>query len=222
VSELHASARAHRSKGSFTEGFRYVWSRPDLRAILVMLFLIGTFGLNFPIFISTMAVKVFHTDAGGYGLLSSIMAVGTIFGALLGAGRSTPRFETLLIGAAIFGLGCTLAAIAPNYWVFAGALVVIGAAALIFANATNSLMQLSTAPAMRGRVMAIRVGIALGGTPVGAPIVGWVADQFGPRWALGVGTASGFAAAIVAVCALARQVHRLPQAGPADGHGPRR
>ena len=91
VTELHTNARAQRAKGSFTEGFRYVWSRPDLRAILVMLFLIGTLGLNFPIFISTMAVRVFRTDAGGYGLLSSIMAVGTIGGAVLAAGRDKPR-----------------------------------------------------------------------------------------------------------------------------------
>jgi MFS family permease len=208
VTELHASTRAHRAKGSFTEGFRYVWRRPELRAILVMLFLIGTFGLNFPIFISTMAVRVFHTDAGGYGLLSSIMAVGTTGGAILAAGRDKPRFEALLIGAAIFGVGCTLAAIAPNYWLFAGALVVIGVAALTFANATNSLMQLSTEPAMRGRVMAIRLGIALGGTPIGAPIVGWIADNFGPRWALGVGATSGFAAAIVAVYSLVGRFRR--------------
>jgi MFS family permease len=208
VTELHTNARAQRSKGSFTEGFRYVWSRADLRAILVMLFLIGTFGLNFPIFISTMAVRVFHTDAGGYGLLSSIMAVGTIGGAILAAGRDEPRFEALLIGAAIFGVGCALAAIAPNYWLFAGALVVIGVAALTFTNATNSLMQLSTEPAMRGRVMAIRLGVALGGTPIGAPIVGWIADNFGPRWALGVGATSGFAAAIVAVYALVRRLRR--------------
>jgi MFS family permease len=209
VPELHTNARAQRAKGSFTEGFRFVWSRPDLRAILVMLFLIGTFGLNFPIFISTMAVRVFHTDAGGYGLLSSIMAIGTLGGAILAAGLDNPRFEALLIGAAIFGFGCALAAIAPSYWLFAGALVVIGVAALTFINATNSLMQLSTEPAMRGRVMAIRLGIALGGTPIGAPIVGWIADHFGPRWALGIGATSGFAAAFVAVYALVRRRRRL-------------
>jgi len=217
VSELRANARAHRTKGSFTEGFRYVWSRPDLKAILVMLFLIGTFGLNFPIFISTMAVGVFHTDARGYGLLSSIMAIGTISGALLAAGRDGPRFMSLVIGALTFGLGCTLAAIAPNYWLFAGALVVIGVAALTFTNTTNSLMQLSTEPAMRGRVMALRLGIALGCTPIGAPIVGWVADHLGPRWSLGIGAASGFTAAVVGAYAMTRQIHRPRQCG-LEGH----
>jgi len=184
--------------------------------ILVMLFLIGTFGLNFPIFISTMAVSVFHADARGYGLLSSIMAIGTVAGALVAAGSDKARFGSLLVGAAVFGLGCTLAALAPGYWFFAGALVVIGVSALTLTNTTNSLMQLSTAPAMRGRVMALRVGIALGGTPIGAPIVGWVANHFGPRWALGVGAASGFAAAAVAVYALARRMDRPRQNGPAD------
>ena len=208
VAELRPNARAHRAKGSFTDGFRYVWGRPDLKAILVMLFLIGTFGLNFPIFISTMAVDVFHADAREYGLLSSIMAIGTLAGALLNARRARPQFPLLLIGAAMFGLGCTLAAIAPGYWLFAGALLVTGVAALTFTNTTNSLMQLSTAPAMRGRVMALRVSIALGGTPIGAPIVGWVANHYGPRWALGVGAASGFAAAIVAVVATARRAPR--------------
>jgi MFS family permease len=137
--------------------------------------------------------------------LSSIMAIGTVAGALSGAGLDKPRFGLLLVGAGSLGLGCALAAMAPSYWLFAGTLVVIGAAALTFTNTTNSL-QLSTEPAMRGRVMALGAGIALGGTPIGAPIVGWVADHGGPRWALGVGAASGFAAALVAACALAREV----------------
>ena len=85
----------------------------------------------------------------------------------------------------------------PNYWLFGLALVGVGVSALTFMNTTNSMVQLSTEPAMRGRVMAIRLAITLGGTPIGAPIVGWVADRFGPRWALGVGAASGFAAAAV-------------------------
>jgi MFS family permease len=202
VRELHPHPRAQRAKGGFTKGFRYAWSHPDLRATLFMLFLIGTFGLNFPIFLSTMAVGVFHADARGYGLLASIMAVGTMSGALLGARRDRPQFRSLLLSAAVFGLGCALAAIAPGYWWFAAALVVIGIAALTFTNTTNSLMQLSTEPAMRGRVMALRLGIALGGTPIGAPMVGWVAGHLGPRWALGVGAASGFGAALVALVAL--------------------
>ncbi len=208
VSELRPNARAVRAKGSFLEGFRYVWGRVDLRATLVMLFLIGTFGLNFPIFISTMAVRVFHADARGFGLLSSIMAIGTMSGALIAAGRAKVGFGSLLLGAGVFGLGCTLGAVAPSYWLFAGALVVIGVAALTFTNATNSLMQLSTEPSMRGRVMALRIAIALGGTPIGAPIVGWVADTFGPRWALGVGAAAGVAAALVAAGFLIRQSSR--------------
>jgi len=222
LSELHPNARAHRGEGSFAEGFRYVWGRADLKTILVMLFLIGTFGLNFPIFISTMAIGVFHADARGYGFLSSIMAIGTVAGALLGANRDRPRFGLLLAGAGVFGLGCALAALAPSYWFFAGALVVIGVAALTLTNTTNSLMQLATEPAMRGRVKALRVAVALGGTPIGAPIVGWVADAFGPRWALGVGAASGFAAAVVAVRFVAKQSRRERARDLVEKSSPRR
>ena len=199
VSELHHAERASHRHSRFFEGFRYAWHRRDLRAMLFMLLLIGTFGLNFPIFISAMAVRIFHSDASGYGLLSSIMAIGTMSGALLGAGRDRPRFRYLLIGTIVFGIGCTFAAIAPTYWLFGLALVLIGVAALTFLNTSNSLMQLSTEPSMRGRVMALRIGLALGGTPIGAPIVGWIADHFGPRWSLGAGAASGFAATAVGV-----------------------
>jgi MFS family permease len=207
VGELHPQVRAFRKRGSFVEGFRYVWQRPDLQAILLMLFFIATFGLNFQIFISTMSVTVFHAGASQYGLLTSIMAVGTLAGALLAARRERPRFALLMIGGAIFGLGCALAALAPSIWLFGAALVVIGVSALTFSNSTNSLMQLSTIPAMRGRVMAIRLAIAMGCTPLGAPIVGWVADNFGPRWSLAMGAASGFAAAIVGIRYLRKYRH---------------
>ena len=199
--ELHPSTRGKRSRGSFVEGLRYVSRRPDLLAILFMLFLIGTFGFNFPIFISTMAVRVFHAGARGFGVLSSVMAVGTLAGATWSAQRDRPTQTTLLWSAGLIGVGFTLAGFAPTYWTFAAALVVLGLAYLIFVNATNALMQLSTEPAMRGRVMALRVGVAMGGMPIGAPAVGWVADHLGPRWALGVGALSGFAAAVVGACA---------------------
>jgi MFS family permease len=211
VKELRASARASCGSGGFMEGLRYVWARPDLRSILVMLFLIGTFGFNFPVFISTMAVNVFHTDARGFGLLSSIMAIGTMGAALMAAGRGKPKFGTLLLGTGVFGIGCTLAAFSPGYWWFAAALVVVGVAALTFTISTTSMMQLSTTPAMRGRVMALRVGVGLGGTVIGAPIVGWVASHFGPRWSLGIAAVSGFLAALVAVLRMAK-----PAAAPLD------
>ncbi len=210
LSELRTSARAHRTAAGFLDGFRYVWGSTELRAILIMLFLIGTFAFNFPIFIATMAVKVFHSDASSFGLLSSIMAIGTLSGALLSAGRRRPGLTSLLLGAAVFGLGCTLAALAPGYWWFAGALVVVGAAALTFTNGTNSIMQLSTEPTMRGRVMALRVGVALGGMTIGAPIVGWIANHFGPRWSLAVGAGACITAALVAVYVLAGRKASLP------------
>ncbi len=209
LSELRTSARAHRTASGFRQGLRYVWAKPDLRAILIMLFLIGTFGFNFPIFISTMAVNVFHSDARAFGLLSSIMAVGTLSGALFAAGRRRPGLSTLLAGAGVFGLGCTLGALAPGYWWFAAALAISGAAVLIFANGTNSIMQLSTDPSMRGRVMALRVGVGLGGMTIGAPITGWVANHFGPRWSLALGAAAGFTAALVAVYVQARRDETL-------------
>ena len=197
LSELHLKPRAVRSRGSFVDGFKYVWTRPDLKAALLMLFLIGTFGLNFPIFISTMSVTAFHAGASQYGLLSSTMAIGSVTGALLSARRARPRMALLLGAAAVFGVGCAAAAVMPNYVLFGMALVVIGVSTQTFTTSTNSLVQLSTEPAMRGRVIAILLAIALGGTPLGAPVVGWVADRFGPRWALGVGAASGIAAAFV-------------------------
>jgi MFS family permease len=205
LSELRTSIRAHAARSGFLEGLHYVWRRPDLRAILVMLFLIGTFALNFPIFIAAMAVNVFRSGAQAFGLLSSIMAVGSVSGALLAAGGKKPALGSLSAGAAVLGLGWMLAALAPGYWWFAAALAVAGAASLSLTNGTNSMMQLSTEPSMRGRVMALRVGVALGGMTLGAPMLGWVANQFGPRWSLAVGAGASFAAALVAVYIPARR-----------------
>jgi MFS family permease len=204
TNELHVKVRPPRKQGDLADGFRYVWRRPDLKAVLLMLFFVGTFGLNFPIFLSTMAVSVFHKGAGQYGLLSSFMAVGSVTGALLAAKRATPRITVLLGAAVVFGLGLAVASVMPNYALFGVALVVIGVSAQTFTTTAISVAQLSTEPSMRGRVMAILLATALGTTPVGAPIVGWVADTFGPRWALTVGAAGGLAAAAVGVRYLAK------------------
>lgn len=211
VDRLHRAARAPREPGGFVKGLRYVWERPDLRVVLVMLFFIGTFGLNFPIFISTMSVKEFHGGAEQYGLLMSSMAIGTIGGAVLSAGRGNPGIWVLALSALVFGVGLTLAALAPSYQLFAAALMLIGAAAVTFTTATSSFMQIATEPSMRGRVMALRIGVALGGAPIGAPVIGWLADALGPRWAIAIGGSSGFIAAFAALRRLSRRRQEVKQ-----------
>jgi MFS family permease len=204
ASELNVRDKAVRARGSLIEGFRYVWRRPDLKAILVMLFLIGTFGLNFPIYLSTMSASVFREGPGEYGLLTSIMAIGSVTGALVAASRAKPGMVSLIVAALVFGAGLAIAAVMPTYWLFTMPLVFIGMAAQTFTTTSNSTVQLSTEPVMRGRVVAILLATAMGGTPIGAPIVGWVADTFGPRWGLGVGAAAGLGAALVGMAYVAR------------------
>ncbi|MBE1159863.1 MFS transporter [Dyella acidiphila] len=199
IGDLHPQHRAQRTRASLLEGFRYVWARPDMRAIMLMLFLFGTFGLNFAIFISTMAVSVFHIGAGHYGFLTSTMAIGTVIGALRAAHRARPYFTLLPLSAAVFGVLLGIAALLPDYWLFGVVLVGIGMAAQTFTTSTNSFMQLSAEPAMRGRVIAIFLAIVMGGTPLGAPMIGWVADTFGPRWGLCVGAVAGLLSAAVGV-----------------------
>ncbi len=177
---------------------RYVWHRRELVIALAMLFLVGTYGLNFPIFISTMSVTTFHGGANVYGALSSAMAVGSVLGALATAGRRLPSLRVLAFSALAFGVIGLMAAAMHSVWWFGLMLAVLGAAAQTFTTSTNSLVQLSTDPAMRGRVMAIYMGIFLGCTPLGAPLMGWIADVLGPRWALATGAASGLAAALLA------------------------
>jgi MFS family permease len=204
IEELHRSANSGHGRGGLIDGFRYVWRRPDIKAILLMLFLIGTFGVNFPIFISSMSIGVFHAGAGQFGLLTSMLAIGSVAGALNSARRERPGMRVIGAAAAIFGFGFCIAAAMPSYGLFGCALVIIGFSAQTFSTTANSTLQLSTDPDMRGRVIALFLAIALGATPIGAPLVGWVADPFGPRWALGVGAASGFGAVIVAIHYFAR------------------
>ena len=202
--ELYTEAPPERARGGLLAGFRYVWQRPDLVAVLVMLALLGAFGFNFAIFISTMSVTVFDGDASQYGLLTSAMAVGTMSGALLSARRPVPGMVLMAVSAAGFGLSVAVAAVMPGPVLFAVVLFFVGLSALTFMTASNSMMQLTTERTMRGRVLALRIAVVMGGTPLGAPLVGWAVDQLGARWALGLGALSGFAAAAVAVNYLVR------------------
>ncbi|WP_097022872.1 MFS transporter [Chromohalobacter canadensis] len=205
LDELLPVTRPRHNAGGLTEGFRYVWRRPELKAILLMLFMIGTFGFNFAVYISTMSVRVFHGEAGQYGLLTSALAVGSVTGALLAAKRERSDMRLLCFSTLGFGVCCGLAALAPNTYLFATALMLTGLAALTFMTASNALIQLSTEPMMRGRVMALRMAITMGGTPLGAPIVGWLADHAGPRWAMSIGASAGVIAALIGTIMLIQQ-----------------
>lgn len=207
VGQLQSKPKIPRAKGQIKEGFRYVKGRPDLVVIFVMIFIIGTFGMNFPIYTSTMATGAFGVGASGFGLLTSAVAVGSLAGALLSARRERPRMRLLVLAAAAFGVTLTVAALMPTYWSFAAVLVVVGLSSITLMTTANGIVQLSAAPEVRGRVMALYMAIFTGGTPIGAPIVGWVANTFGPREAIGVGAAAGFVAAGVAITWMIRSQH---------------
>lgn len=191
-------------RGRLRAGFRYVRSRPDIMIVLAMVALIGTFGMNFAIYTSTMTTIEFGLGASEYGVLSSVMAVGSVAGALLAARRDRPRMRVMVSAAAAFGIVCIVAAFMPTYWSFAAALAVLGACTLTFMTCANAYVQTTTESIMRGRVMALYMAVMMGGTPLGAPIVGWVTNHLGPRWGLGIAALAGLAAATVALVWLVR------------------
>jgi MFS family permease len=198
-SELRSMPRTGKGKGAIREGLSYVKHRPDLVLILCIVGMVGTFGLNFQLTTALMARLVFHRGAGEYGILGSIMAIGSLGGALLAARREHPRLR-LVIGAALsFGVFSIVAAVMPNYVTFAVALIPVGLSALTLMTAANATVQLTTEPAMRGRVMALYMAIFMGGTPIGSPIIGWVGAALGARWTILLG---GFASILTAVVAV--------------------
>lgn len=218
--ELHPTRRATRAHGGLAAGFRYVMRRPDLKTVMLMIALVGTFGLHFPIFISAMAVKVFHLGPGQFGLSTSIMAIGSVSGSLLAARQTRPRIGILVGAGSLFGAGFVLAASMPTYWLFSLMLVVIGISAQTFTTTSNSTVQLNTAPEMRGRALSIFLAIALGGTPVGAPFVGWVADHLGARWSLVVAALAGFTAAGIGLSYVLRAPSTADAITPDAGAAP--
>lgn len=195
VSELREQPRAPRARGQIIDGFRYVRGKPAIVVILIMVSIIGTFGLNFAIFTSTMTTIEFNRGAGEFGLLSSVMAIGSVTGALLSARQERPRMRTIFLASALFGVAAAISALMPTFESFAVSLALIGFASLVFMTTANAMVQTTVKPSMRGRVMALYMAIFVGGTPIGAPFVGWVVNQFGPRWGLGVAAIAGVLAA---------------------------
>jgi len=184
AARLNVVEPARRSKGMVREGLRYVRSRNDLVLVLVIVFVVGTFGLNFQMTSALMATDVFDKGATEYGLLGTFMAVGSLTGALLAARRPTVRLRLVVVAALLFGAAEVVAGLLPTYVSFAVWMPVLGLSALTMITAANTLMQVSTAPELRGRVMALYLMIFMGGTPLGAPVVGWVGETFGARWTL--------------------------------------
>ncbi|MFK4640346.1 MFS transporter [Paenarthrobacter histidinolovorans] len=197
VASLRAQPRAAAGKGRIREGLRYVRSRPDIQVVLVAIFIVGTFGLNFPLFIAAMVGTQFGMDAGAFGVLNSVMAIGSVTGALLAARRGRPRLRLIFAAAGGFGVASALAALAPNAVMFGLALVPCGLFALTLITSANGYVQSTTETVMRGRVMSLYMAIFMGGTPIGAPLVGWVANVGGPRWAVGVAAVAGVSTAVV-------------------------
>ncbi|WP_255572845.1 MFS transporter [Leucobacter tenebrionis] len=174
-------------------GFRYVRARHDLLVIFVMVFLVGAFSMNFPVISSTMAVE-FGRGAGDYGLLSSILAIGSLSGALLAARRPAARMRVVILAVGGIGIVSLIAALMPTFWTFAATLVFFGLAISTMLTTANGFVQTTADPAVRGRVLALYMAILMGGTPVGAPLVGAAADALGPRSTLFISAAAGLAA----------------------------
>jgi MFS family permease len=203
--ELHPSRPVTRAPGQLREGLAYAWSRPDLRLALGLVLVLGTFTFNSQVTIALMAREVFDLGAEAFGLLTTCFAVGSLSGALLSTRRSArPRQRFLVIAAVVFGLASITCGLMPTYWSFAALLVPTGAAGLVFSVAANSFVQLGVDPQVRGRVMALYFTCFMGGTPVGAPVIGWVSERFGAPWGFVIGGVIAVAAGAGAAAWLAR------------------
>ncbi|MEU9037693.1 MFS transporter [Streptomyces sp. NPDC048352] len=202
--ELHSVTPQPRAKGQLREGLRYVAGRPELVWPIVLVGFIGTFGFNFPIWLSAFVDDVFHGDAGTYGLFNTLIAAGSLAGALLAARRGQARLRLLVTAAVLFSALLLVTAFAPGFWLFAALLVPIGMFGLTVNVVANSSVQMATDPEMRGRVMALYMMVFTGGTPVGAPLVGWITDTYGARLGMASGGLLSLAAAVGVAVVLSR------------------
>lgn len=216
--DLHVVRRAPKGKGQLREGLRYVAGRPDLTWTIILIGFVGTFGFNFPVYLSAFADDVFHAGAGSYSLFNTLMAAGSLAGALLAARRGTAKLRVMLAAAVAFGGLELVAATAPSLWLFSLLMVPIGMFGMTVNVTANTTVQMGTDPAMRGRVMALYMMVFMGGSPIGAPIAGWITDTYGVRAGLAVGGAIAAAAAIGIGLVLARVGNLRLSVGWHGGH----
>jgi MFS family permease len=221
--DLHPAEREPRHKGMIRDGVRYTLARPDLMLILTIVFFAGTFGLNFQITSALMATEVFDKGASEYGLLGTTLAIGSLSGALLAARRVRVRHRLVILAAMAFGVAEIAAGLMPTYLAFAVWTPVLGLASLTMITSANATFQMSVAPEMRGRVMALYMMVFMGGTPLGAPIIGWVGEAFGPRWTLlggGIATIVGTLLAVLVYSRAKGLIGRGHEPEPDDARVP--
>ncbi|WP_432509198.1 MFS transporter [Kineococcus auxinigenes] len=202
--------RPAKGTGGMREGLRYVRARPDLLAIFALVGVVGTFGLNFQLTSALITSVKFGRDAAAFGVAGTVLAVGSLLGALIAARRERPRWR-LVIGAAVaFAVTASVSAVMPNYWLYLVVLPFLGLSSLTLLTAANATVQMSTEPRIRGRVMALYMSLVQGGTVVGGPFVGWVGTRFGAEWSVLVGSIpSGLVAVAVGFVVLRRARVRL-------------
>lgn len=185
--ELHRSTPLGREKGQLRDGLEYVWRTAELRWILLLTLVVGTFAINTPVVLPLLAKLTFHGNAAAYSYMSIAMGAGAIVGALFAANRADTHGRVLFGTGITFGVSILVASFAPTLSVFITLLVVVGGGQIAFLAVCNSLLQVIADPEMRGRVMAVYTITLLGTTPIGGPLVGWISEQFGPRWGFAVG-----------------------------------
>ena len=199
---LHSPSPVARTPGMLRAGFSYVRSQPRMVMVLVLVFFVGTFGMNFQITSALMATEVYGLGAEEYGVLGSVLAIGALLGSLLAAGRSRVRLRLLFGSAVAFGLLEIAAGLMPTYALFVLLCPLLGLSTITVLNSCNALLQIESDPLMRGRVMAIYMTIVMGGTPIGAPFIGWIGEEWGARWTLVIGGVLVLAGVLLALAVL--------------------
>ncbi|HLA66563.1 MAG TPA: MFS transporter [Acidimicrobiia bacterium] len=205
---LHRGANQARGRGQLREGLRYVRSTPEVFVPLVMMAIVGTLAYEFQVVLPLLARFTFHGDAGTYGAMSMVMGLGAVVGGLATAAAGRRPATSLAWTAIAFGVIQLITSAAPTLTLTLIALGLLGATSIRFLALGNATLQLAAAPEMRGRVMALWAVAFLGSTPIGGPIVGWIGEHIGPRFALGLGGFATVAAGVLAYRALSRVVMR--------------